>query len=82
MDMLLFTDIIQDISKDLGVSTTFCYLIIAILGLTIAFAVITWIFGGLRRKKEIRDLKKKTCPFCGGDNSPDALLCKHCDEML
>ena len=82
MDILSFTDIIQDISKDLGVSTTFCYLIIAILGLTIDFAVITWIFGGLRRKKEIRDLKKKTCPSCGGDNSPDALLCKHCDEML
>jgi hypothetical protein len=80
--MMLFTDIIQDISKDLGVSPTFCYVIIAILGLTIAFAFITWIFGGLRRKKEIRDAKKKTCPFCGQDNSPDALLCKHCDEMI
>jgi ribosomal protein L40E len=75
-------NIIDDISHDIGVSPTFCYIIIAILGLTIIFAVIGWIIGGKRRKKERYDTKKKICPACGGENKPDALLCRFCDEML
>ncbi|UCE73982.1 MAG: hypothetical protein JSV56_13335 [Methanomassiliicoccales archaeon] len=75
-------NIIDDISQDLGVSQTFCYVIIAILALTIVFGIISWIVGGRRRKKELLDAKKKICPGCGGENKPDALLCKYCEEML
>ena len=75
-------NIIDDISSDLGVSTTFCYFIIAILVLTAVFAVVGWIVGGRRRKKERREMMKKTCPACGGKNDPDALLCQYCEEML
>ncbi|UCE37430.1 MAG: hypothetical protein JSW00_18550 [Thermoplasmata archaeon] len=80
--MLIPASIIDDISKDLGVSATFCYLILAVLAMTIGFAFITWIIGGRRRKKEIKEMNKKTCPACGGKNKEDALLCKFCDEML
>jgi hypothetical protein len=73
---------IDDISADLGVSSTFCYVIIFILGLTIIFAVIGWYLGAKRRKREKFDATKKVCPSCGGDNKADALLCKHCEEML
>ncbi len=80
--MSFFASIIDDISTDLGVSPTFCYLIIAVLAMTIGFAVISWIIGGKRRKSEIREINKKICPSCGGANSPDALLCRYCEEML
>ncbi len=75
-------NIIDDISEDLGVSQTFCYFIIGILVLTIVFAIVSWIIGGKRRKKEIRESMKKICPGCGGKNDPDALLCQYCEEML
>jgi predicted permease len=75
-------NIIDDISKDLGVSQTFCYFIIAILALTVVFAFVGWIIGGRRRKKEMRERMKKPCPACGGDNDPDAILCQYCEEML
>lgn len=78
----IFANMIEDISKDLGVSQTFCYVIIVILALTVVFAIISWIIGGRRRKKELKELNKKTCPACGGDNEPDALLCRYCEEML
>lgn len=78
----IFANIVDDISNDLGVSSTFCYIIIILLILTIAFAIISWIIGGSRRRREIREMKKKICPSCGGENKPDALLCKYCDEML
>lgn len=76
------TDAIEDLSKDLGVSQTFCYFIIGMLLLTMAFAVIFWITGARRKNKELKELKKKPCPACGGANDPDALLCKFCEEML
>ncbi|UCG70629.1 MAG: hypothetical protein JSV09_06320 [Thermoplasmata archaeon] len=75
-------NIIEDISKDIGVSTTFCYIIVAFLVLTVIFAIISWIIGGRRRRKELREMNKKVCPACGGDNKPDDLLCKYCEEML
>lgn len=78
----IYANIFDDISADLGVSTTFCYLIAGILGLTILFAVISWLISGKRRKKELKELQKKICPACGGENKPDALLCKYCEEML
>jgi hypothetical protein len=73
---------VDDISSDLGVSTTFCYVLIGILALTFAFAIIGWIAGGRRRKRERYGLTKKICPGCGGENKPGTLLCKFCDEML
>lgn len=75
-------DFISDTAKDLGVSETFCLLIIGILVLTAIFAFIAWIVGGRRLKKERRAKNKKICPVCGGENPPDALLCTFCDEML
>ncbi len=82
--MLAFdiNDLIHDTANDLGVSDTFCLVIIAILVLTVIFAIITWIIGGRRVKKERRAKNKKLCPACGGENPPDALLCTFCDEML
>jgi len=50
--------------------------------LTVVFAIVGWIIGGRRRKKEMRDRMKKTCPGCGGENDPDAILCQYCEEML
>lgn len=82
MTVYIPANIIEDISQNLGVSLTFCYIIIAILALTIVFAIISWIIGGRRRKKEIRESMKKICPGCGGENDPDAILCKYCEEML
>ncbi|MEE9152106.1 MAG: hypothetical protein V3U20_09785 [Thermoplasmata archaeon] len=82
MRNFIFASIIEDISEDIGVSETFCYIIIAILALTVVFAIVSWIIGGKRRRKEIRESRKKTCPGCGGDNEADALLCKYCEEML
>ncbi|UCF08576.1 MAG: hypothetical protein JSW28_02490 [Thermoplasmata archaeon] len=79
---LFINEIIDDIRSDLGVSRTFCYFIIAILFLTILFSIVMWFIGGRRRKRELREAKKKTCPACGGENDPDALLCTYCDEML
>jgi uncharacterized membrane protein (GlpM family) len=43
---------VDDISAELGVSTTFCYLIIGILGLTIIFSIVAWYVGSKRRKQE------------------------------
>ena len=74
--------IIEDISSDMNVSPTFCYVIVGILVLTFAFAFIGWIVGKRRRKKERYQSKKKICPACEGENKPDALLCEYCDEML
>jgi hypothetical protein len=74
--------IVDNIASDMGVSTTFCYVIIAILALTLVFAIIGWIAGSRRRKREQLDLKKKICPACGGENKHDELLCKYCEEML
>lgn len=74
--------IIEDLSSDMNVSPTFCYVIVGILALTFAFAIIGWIAGKSRRKKERYQSKKKICTACGGENKPDALLCKYCDEML
>lgn len=82
MAWLVVNSFIGDISRDLGVSETFCYIIIVIFILTIAFAAISWLIGGKRRKKEMKEMNKKICPGCGGDNEPDALLCKFCEEML
>ena len=82
MSGFLSNNIIEDISKDLGVSQTFCYVIIIILVLTVVFVIAFWILGGRRRKKELKEMKKKACPACGGDNDPDALLCEFCEEML
>jgi hypothetical protein len=73
---------VDDISAELGVSSTFCFLIIGILGLTIIFSIVAWYMGAKRRKREKFDATKKVCHSCGGDNKGDALLCKHCDEML
>jgi hypothetical protein len=55
---------------------------VGILALTFAFAIIGWIAGKRRRKKERYKSKIKICPACEGENKPDALLCKYCDEML
>lgn len=74
--------IIEDIASDLNVSPTFCYVIVGILALTFAFAIMAWISGIRRRKKERYDSKKKICPACEEENKPDALLCEYCDEML
>jgi hypothetical protein len=75
-------DLISDTAKDLGVSETFCLVIIGILVLTIIFVIIAWLAGGRRLRKERRAKNKKICPVCGGENPPDALLCTFCDEML
>ena len=82
--MLAFdiNDLIHDTASDLGVSDTFCLVIIAILVLTVIFAIITWIIGGRRLRKERREKNKKTCPACGGENASGTLLCTFCDEML
>ena len=74
--------VIEDIASEMGTSTTFCYLIVAILALTAIFAILGWIAGKRRRRKEKLELNKKVCPACGGDNKPDALLCRFCEEML
>jgi hypothetical protein len=79
---LALTDTIEDLSKEIGVSQTFCYLIIGILLLTIIFAIIFWIMGARRRKKEMKEKKKMPCPACGGLNDPEEILCKFCEEML
>lgn len=73
---------IDDVSSELGVSITFCYVLIGIMALTIVFAIVAWVAGGRRRKREKFEATKKVCPSCGGDNKPDDLLCKHCDEMI
>lgn len=82
--MLAFdiNDFIHDIATDLGVSDTFCLVIIAIFAFTIIFAIISWIVGGRRLKKERRYKNKRICTACGGANPQDALLCTFCDEML
>ncbi len=82
MIRFVFGSIIGDISHDLGVSETFCYVIIVVIALTIGAAIIMWFMGGRRRRKEMKDMNKKTCPSCGEDNEPGALLCKYCEEML
>ncbi len=79
---MLFANIVEDWSSELGVAPTFCYLIIAIFGLTVAYALISWIMSTRREKKHVRKLSMIKCPGCGGDNKPDALLCKYCEEIL
>ncbi len=82
MSWPISANIVDDISAELGVSTTFCYFIIGILGITIIFSIVAFYLGAKRRKQEKFEATKKVCPSCGGDNKGDALLCKHCDEML
>lgn len=82
MTWSISANIVDDISAEMGVSTTFCYVIIVILVLTIIFGIIGWYLGAKRRKREKFEATKKVCPSCGGDNKGDALLCKYCYEML
>ncbi len=82
MKWLVINSFIEDISNELGVSPTFCYIILVIFILTITFGVISWIIGAKRRNKAMKEMNKKVCPGCGGDNEPDALLCMYCEEML
>ncbi len=82
MTWFAYNGFIDDISNELGISPMFCYVIIIIVIMTIAFAVISWIIGKKRREKEMLEMNKQICPGCGGDNAPDALLCKYCEEML
>ncbi len=82
MTKFAYNGFIDNIGNELGVSPMFCYVIIIIVIMTIAFALISWIVGKKRREKEMLEMNKKICPGCGGDNAPDALLCKYCEEML